>query len=137
GIIIQPGDFNPERIILDDGIMSTPLNVDVGDHFSGPAVGIMDYNFGNFKLYITQALARSPGGLAREVAAPPGFVNQITTGNFNVENLDPGDTSFATLAGLIVNNLRSPDLLSIEEIQDNNGETNDSVVDASVTWGML
>jgi uncharacterized protein len=33
--------------------------------------------------------------------------------------------------------LSSPDLIAIEEIQDNNGATNDSVTDASVTWNML
>jgi uncharacterized protein len=38
---------------------------------------------------------------------------------------------------LIVQHLRSPDLLAIEEIQDNDGATNSSVTDASVSWGML
>ena len=58
---------------------------------------------------------------------------------FNVENLDPGDppAKFAELAGLIVNNLRSPDLLSLEEVQDSNGATNDSVVDATTTFNTL
>jgi uncharacterized protein len=59
-------------------------------------------------------------------------------GTYNVENLDPGDGgAFARHAGLIVGNLRSPDLLAIEEIQDNDGATNSSVTDASVTWGLL
>src|SRR4029079_7772238 len=49
---------------------------------------------------------------------------------------DP-QTKFDTLAALIVNNLRSPDILSIEEIQDNNGATDNGVVDASVTWQKL
>jgi uncharacterized protein len=54
-----------------------------------------------------------------------------------VENLDPGDGSFARHADLIVNHLRSPDVLAIEEIQDNNGAVNDAVTDASVTWNKL
>jgi uncharacterized protein len=36
-----------------------------------------------------------------------------------------------------VDNLRSPDLLGIEEVQDNSGGTNNGVVDASQTWQML
>jgi predicted extracellular nuclease len=138
GVVIRPTDFNPERILLDDTILLTPLGVDVGDGFSGPAVGVLDYSFGNFKLYITQALTRVPGGLLPEAAAPAGS-QDLAIGTFNVENLSPLDppAKFARLAGLIVNNLRAPDLLALEEIQDNNGPTNDSVVDASLTYNML
>ena len=36
------------------------------------------------------------------------------------------------LAGLIVNNLRSPDIIALEEVQDNSGaEINDGIVDAN------
>jgi predicted extracellular nuclease/subtilisin-like proprotein convertase family protein len=137
GIVIRPGDFNPERVILDDVLISTP-NVHVGDHFSGPARGVLDYSFGNFKLLITASLTRVTGPIAREVAATP-VANQLTVGNFNVENLDPNDgpAKFNALAGLIVNNLRSPDILALEEIQDNNGAINDGTVAADVTYNML
>ena len=36
-----------------------------------------------------------------------------------------------------MNNLSSPDLVAIEEVQDNNGTTNNGVVDASQTWQLL
>ncbi|HET7077774.1 MAG TPA: lamin tail domain-containing protein, partial [Chloroflexia bacterium] len=141
GIIIRPTDFNPERIILNDlidGGPNLPL-VNVADRFPGATIGVMDYNFGNFKLQVTDLPALVAGGLAREVAAPVTDPNKISFGAFNVENLDPGDpqTKFDTLAGLIVNNLRSPDILSIEEIQDNNGATDNGVVNADVTWQKL
>jgi predicted extracellular nuclease/plastocyanin/subtilisin-like proprotein convertase family protein len=137
GIIIRQNDFNPERIIIDDVLTSTP-DVNVGDHFSGPALGVMDYSFGNFKLLITQALTRVAGPIARETTTVPG-PNQLAVGTFNVENLDPGDgqAKFDALAGLIVNNLKSPDILAIEEIQDNNGPTNDGTVAADITYNML
>ena len=38
---------------------------------------------------------------------------------------------------LIVNNLRSPDLIAVEEVQDNNGATDNGVVDATVTLQQL
>jgi uncharacterized protein len=137
GLVIGPDDFNPERVILDDVILQTPL-VDVGDGFDGPAVGVLDYSFGNFKLLVTDALAAVPGGLARETttAAGPGEVSVAT---FNVENLDPGDppAKFAELAGLIVNNLAAPDLLSLEEVQDDNGPTNNGTVSATQTLNQL
>src|SRR4029453_9283829 len=58
---------------------------------------------------------------------------------FNVENLggNESQTKFDALAGEIVNALKSPDILSLEEIQDSNGATNDAVVDADVTLGRL
>jgi hypothetical protein len=136
GILVRPNDFNPERIILDDTLLPTPV-VNVGDGFSTPVVGVMDYSFGNFKLNITAPLARVDGGLQPEVTRAPRD-QELVVGTYNVENLDPGDTAaFARHAQLIVHNLRSPDLLAIEEIQDNDGATNSSVTDASVTWELL
>jgi len=44
------------------------------------------------------------------------------------------------LASLIVNNLQAPDIIGIEEVQDNDGVaggTNSPVVDASVSWSRL
>jgi uncharacterized protein len=136
GLLVRPTDFNPERIILDDTLLATPV-VNVRDGFSTAVVGVMDYSFGNFKLNITAPLARVDGGLQRETTRAPRD-QELVGGTYNVENLDPGDTgAFARHAQLIVDNLRSPDLLAIEEIQDNDGATNSSVTDASVTWGLL
>ena len=133
------GDFNPERIQLDDAILagSTPL-ASVGDHFSGPAVGIVDYDFGNFEVNLTSALTTVSAGLARETTDAAG-PKELSVATFNVENLDANEaqSKFDAIAGQIVNNLRSPDILTLEEIQDNNGATNDSVVDASATFNKL
>ncbi|HEV8516446.1 MAG TPA: Ig-like domain-containing protein [Candidatus Limnocylindrales bacterium] len=136
GVIIRPDDFNPERIILDDTILPTPV-VDLADGFTTTVVGVMDYSFGNFKLNVTAPLTPVDGGLAREVTRAP-LDREIVVGTYNVENLDPGDgPAFARHADLIVNLLRSPDLLAIEEIQDNDGPANTSVTDASTTWNTL
>ena len=132
GIVIRSNDFNPERIILDDTLRGVPV-LNVGDHFDEAVVGVVDYSFGNFKLDVTVALDRIDGGLEQEVTRAP-IDQEIVVGTYNVENLDPGDGSFARHADLIVNHLQSPDVIAIEEIQDNNGPVNDSVTDASVTW---
>jgi hypothetical protein len=111
--------------------------VNVGDGFTTPVVGVLDYGFGNFKLNVTAPLARVDGGLQRETTRAPADW-ELVVGTYNVENLDPGDGgAFARHAQLIVDHLRAPDLLAIEEVQDNDGATNSSVTDASVTWGLL
>jgi predicted extracellular nuclease len=136
GVLVRPTDFNPERIILDDTLLPTPV-VKLRDGFSTPVVGVMDYSFGNFKLNITAPLTRVDGGLQREVTRAPRD-QELVVGTYNVENLDPGDGgAFARHARLIVDNLRAPDLLVIEEVQDNDGATNSTVTDASVTWELL
>ena len=136
GVVIGSNDFNPERIILDDTLLATPV-VNVGDGFTASVVGVLDYSFGNFKLNITSPLTRIDGGLQQEVTGAPRD-QEIAVATYNVENLDPTDgPAFDRHAELIVNHLRSPDLIAIEEIQDNDGAANTSVTDASATWNAL
>jgi uncharacterized repeat protein (TIGR01451 family) len=73
-----------------------------------------------------------------ETATAPA-TNQLHVASFNVYNLDPGDnaTRIANMASQIVNNLQSPDIIGLQEIQDNNGETDNGVVDASTTYATL
>jgi uncharacterized protein len=130
----RSGDFNPERIMLDDLFVSTP-RVDVADHFAS-AAGVMTYDFANYKIAVTTTPVEVDGGLQREVTRPA-RKRELAVGTYNVENLDPTDATFSAHANLIVNNLRSPDLLVIEEIQDNDGAANTAVTDASVTWNAL
>jgi uncharacterized protein len=140
GVIIRPTDFNPERIILNDLIASGPTlpPVNVGDSYPGTTAGVIDYSFGNYKLQVISLPPLSDNGLMQEITTPAG-TNQLAVATFNVENLAPTDppAKFSRLAGLIVDNLKAPDVIAIEEIQDNNGVTNDGTVDASKTWGLL
>ena len=135
GVVITASDFNPERLHLDDTLLAVP-SVNVGDGFTTPVVGVLDYSFGNFKLNVTTALTRSAGAIAQEVTAAQ-TDHEIAVATYNVENLDPGDATFGTHADYIVNHLRSPDLIAIEEIQDSDGPTNSTVTDATATWNGL
>ena len=78
------------------------------------------------------------GGLQREFAKVAG-PNELAVATFNVENLDPSDPpdKFDQLAGLIVANLKSPDIVALEEIQDANGPVNNGVVDGGPTLDAL
>ncbi|MFB2878171.1 SdiA-regulated domain-containing protein [Floridanema aerugineum] len=141
GSLITSTDFNPERIQIDDlinGSVTLPT-VDVGAKLS-TITGVVNYDFSNYEVLVSTAptvVQASP--LQKEVTNLTGTTNQLTVATFNVENLDPGDgaAKFTGLANAIVNNLKSPDIINLEEIQDNNGATNDSVVDASVTYQTL
>jgi predicted extracellular nuclease len=139
GIVVGPADFNPERIQLEDDIVpeSTP-DANVGDRFTSDPVGVLDYNFGNYELLLTSALTRVDGGLVRE-ATRPQRQDELAVASFNVENLSPVDppAKFARLAGLVVDNLRSPDIVGVQEIQDDDGPANTGVTDATLTFQQL
>jgi uncharacterized protein len=137
GVLLGPDDGNPERIIADDAITALPA-MNVGDRYDGALVGVVDYNFGNFFLEVTQSVGRIDGGLQRETTTAPS-VDELTVGTFNFENLDPTDpaSKFAQLATYIVQNLRSPDLIGGEEVQDNNGATDNGTVAADATLNEL
>jgi uncharacterized protein len=141
GVIIQPNTFNPERIIFNDLLVNgpkLPQTANVADTFPGATIGVMDYSFGNFKLMVSSLPNLVSGGLTQEVTtAQTG--SELAVSTFNVENLCPTDpqSKFDTLASLLINNLKSPDVVSVEEIQDNNCTVDDGTVDASVTWSML
>ncbi len=128
-------------MILDDTVVGNDCHARRRTSATGspaPAVGVLDYSFGNFKLNVTQALTRVDNGLAQEVTTAPA-AGVLAVATFNVENLRPTDppSKFDALADQIVNHLRSPDVIALEEIQDNSGATNNGVVDANVTLDQL
>ncbi len=137
GIVIRKDDFNPERIIIDDLLTALP-EVNVGDTFTQPLVGVLDYSFGNFKLQLTQRPSYQTAHLEKEIAPDPTLA-ELSIAALNVQNLDPGDgkSRFADFAQLIVVNLKSPDIISLDEIQDNNGPIDDQITDASQTFRVL
>jgi predicted extracellular nuclease len=142
GILARSSDFNPERIIVDDEILKlsgkTIPPVNVADRFNGALVGVVDYNFGNFMVELTDAPTVTPHNLQKEVTNS-GIPNQLKVATFNVQNLDPSDgpAKFNALAGLIVKNLRAPDLVALEEVQDSNGAVDDGTVEPSQTMALL
>jgi predicted extracellular nuclease len=137
GIVIRANDFNPERLILQAPLGTLP-DVNVGDRFPGSVVGALDYNFGNYKLRPAALPTVVSGGLQREITAAAG-VDQLSVATFNVENLDPADgaAKFDALAQILVTNLRAPDVVALEEVQDNNGAVNDGTTDSNLTLDTL
>jgi predicted extracellular nuclease len=111
--------------------------VNVGDKLTGTTAGPLDFNqYGGYTLVANEIGTVKSAGLKRETTKKQSK-SQLAVATYNVENLDPSDGTFAAHAAAIVNNLQSPDIVSLEEIQDNNGATDDGTVDASVTVNKL
>jgi hypothetical protein len=137
GITISKGDFNPERIIIDDSFASVPI-VSTGDYFNEPIIGILDYSFGNFKLQPIKKIQVVSHPNNQEVTELR-IDGTLAIASLNVENLDPKDAPerFNRLAEIIVYNLRSPEIIALQEIQDNNGPVNNGETDASETYNKV
>ncbi|MGV9342007.1 endonuclease/exonuclease/phosphatase family protein [Streptomyces sp. NPDC003688] len=109
----------------------------VGDTLQGATTGPLDFNqFGGYTLVASSLGTLRSGGLERETTRAQS-ARQLAVATYNVENLDPSDNTFAQHASAIVNNLRSPDVVSLEEIQDDNGATDNGTVSAGVTVNKL
>ncbi|MEU2271086.1 endonuclease/exonuclease/phosphatase [Streptomyces olindensis] len=109
----------------------------VGDTLAGSTTGPLDYNqFGGYALVASELGTLKSAGLERETTRKQRS-SELAVATYNVENLDPTDDTFAAHAAAIVNNLRSPDIVSLEEIQDNNGAKNDGTVAADQTLTKL
>lgn len=134
GVRIQSNDFNPERIIIDDAIITDEPAVKTGDSL-GSVIGVIDYSFNNFKLFNTAAIVATNGVASPEVANLDATNARLRVATFNVLNLDGLDpqTKFDAVARDIVTGLKSPDIVGLQEVQDNNGTVNDGVTAANIT----
>lgn len=137
GILIRSRDFNPERVLLDDVLADTPT-ANTGDVLAGTTAGVLDYSFSNFKLLVTETPTVLPGDLPRETTRDDRG-NQLSVASYNVENLDPTDPveQFDALAAQIVDNLAAPDIVGLEEVQDNDGATDSGTTAANRTLRLL
>ncbi|HET8614300.1 MAG TPA: lamin tail domain-containing protein [Actinomycetales bacterium] len=111
----------------------------VGDVLMGTTSGPVDWStYGGYDIAATTLGQWQAGGLTPNAAAPQA-PDQLAIATYNVENLAPGDpdSKYQRLAAGVVTNLASPDVVTLEEIQDNSGATDDGTVAADQTLTKL
>lgn len=131
-------DYNPERIQIDDTLLDEAMPVvNTGALFT-EVVGVVGYGFGNFEILPDMLAAPQPSEISRSDIGVLARGDTLTVAGYNVENLDPndddGDTDvadgkFEAIAAQIVERLGAPDILALEEVQDNDGSAGSSVPD--------
>lgn len=148
GILLQAdpdntGDQNPERVQIQfDGTIypDAAPSITVGDRFRD-VTGVMGYSFGNYEVNATESMRLIRNGDAdveTTTIAPRPW--RLSVASYNVLNLSPDasdDAQRAKLADQIVNNLQTPDVIALQEIQDNSGEIDDGVTAADQTLQAL
>jgi len=133
-LVIREGDINPERLLLDDDFTVMP-NIYVGTRFTEPIIGIIDYNFGEYNLEPTKRLVFTQNTPKVPSIGQSSTVNELSVATYNVENLDlvVRPDRLKLLADEIVRNLASPDVLALQEVQDNDGVIDSNVTSATET----
>jgi len=161
------GDFNPERVQIDadTGIGTAAGNmsgfvkpeVNVGAHLSD-VTGVVTYNFANYQVLATQPYTVTQASpLVKETGTLTGDSNHLVIASYNAENIDPkvedinkvqnhsssnvdddvGSGKFDTIANQIFNTLHAPDILAMQEIQDEDGAEISSDTSAAGTLQLL
>lgn len=128
---------------------------ETGDILQGSLYGVVTYGYGTPKVYLdynqfdgktntfsADKVTIQARGNKREVATFKSEVNGPTIAQYNIENFsaNPKTTTDAHVDGIaddIVQNLLLPDILNLCEVQDNDGEDNTSIVDASKSINRL
>jgi VCBS repeat-containing protein len=126
GITVSDGDFNPERIQIDQTPALFPDYQPAhsqGDRLSD-VTGVVSYGFNSYEVLVTgQVTVTEDVTVSRETTSLAGDADHLTVASYNVENLDPGDgaAKFNLLANNIVYSLAAPDIIGLQEVQDANG----------------
>ena len=158
GVTIAPGDFNPERIQLQafSGLVPNPdRKFDVGDQIAR-AKGVVSYAFGNYEIVLSDLGPGTDAPDAEPVTSFAKDASHLLIAGYNVENLDPkledaakvadpgeidddvADGKFAAIASHIVDNLGAPDVVALQEVQDEDGsEMSDTVTSAGTLDQLL
>ena len=155
GITLTPGDQNPEiiQIQLTKKMLENANNhVGVGDRFEF-LEGIMSYNRGAYELSLIKvgSLSRAETN-QKPIEVSDSDPNTVTIASYNVENLDPKleelaratepdddieSGKFAGIAEHIVKLIRAPDIVALQEVQDNDGAEYSSTTSSDLTLKTL
>lgn len=142
GLLVAPNDPNPERILVAGRLLAdSPPKVSVGDRFADAIAGVIDYDEGAYRLLNTARLPRTVAGdLARETLAFPAqgaddlHVAAIDAGGLSAA--DPAST-FDRLAGLVVEQLKAPDIVALRDVRDRSGAADDGAVAGDASFEAL
>ncbi|RAZ69567.1 DUF6359 domain-containing protein [Planococcus maitriensis] len=141
GILLEEDDFNPERITVTTG---ENVVAKAGDTFAEAPVGVLGYGFGNYQIWTeeTDVPEIVDGGVQAEETWIENADDKLTVSTYNVENYsaDPSHTSdekAQRIAESFVNDLNSPDIIAMVEVQDNDGPEKSGNSDASASYERL
>lgn len=155
---LAPGDYNPERIQIQQPADDAIETVKVGDQLAD-VTGVVSYD-GMYEVCSLTPLALTTGELTPEVTFLGLNFSRVRVASFNLKELDPviesaaltdqtdglpnddvdddvGNGRFDAIAEQIVTNLQSPAIIALQKVQDNDGAEISNTTDAGQTLQRL
>ncbi|QBO37126.1 hypothetical protein EQG49_12005 [Periweissella cryptocerci] len=141
GVLLTKNDSHPELIQI-ESTKSTTFNQ--GQMISNKVIGVGYYSYGSYKIS-AQATDLKPVTTKLDVQPETTYIakddSKLTVASYNIENFSAAtktpQSQVDKEAAHIVNNLKTPDVINLMEIQDDNGETDDGNVSATKTLQRL
>ena len=138
---LQQGDApRVESLLLTADAGTSIPQLDVGTPLDGDAVGVLGYGFGGYRVLLTEPLEVLESGAPEpDPTSLRGDETRLSVGTFNVLNLsvDDSEHKFQRLAEVAARQMGAPDILCLQEVQDDSGDTDDGVVGAEKTLARL
>ncbi|XBG80138.1 endonuclease/exonuclease/phosphatase family protein [Enterococcus cecorum] len=135
GGLLLDEDFNPQIIALSTG--DRKLRAKAKDTIEGQVAGPVTYSYGMYKVYLPKNSVKiKDGKLAREKTTIKASKDKLTIASYNIENFSANkestsDEKVQRIAQSFVNDLNAPDIITLLEMQDNNGPIDDGNTDAT------
>jgi uncharacterized protein len=141
GVLLGENDLNLDRVVLDSRVATPPPAARVGDRFDAAVEGVVHYDFASYRVLPVEWPRLSPGAMKPEVTSLVASERALTVASYNVFNLSFANPEqrFTDVARTIAVNLQSPDVIGLQEIQDDTGPNRepDGVVSAERTMARL
>ena len=151
-IYVLPGDYKGQKlnniggVNLRPGVQNTEvLPITVGnkfvakakDYFNENITGVVTYKNKTYKIDPSSVPAIQDGGLKREVSKIYPSEDKLTIASYNIENFSANnkghdetpEEKVDKIANSFIKEVHSPDIITLIEVQDNNGGVNDGTVD--------
>ncbi|TDZ25438.1 hypothetical protein Cob_v001740 [Colletotrichum orbiculare MAFF 240422] len=140
GLTMTAKDSNPEAIVIGSPLDGTKNpESKMGDQLA-EITGVVTYAFGFYRILPLTAVTfvkKATNDAPPTSLTSRGDCGGITVGAYNVENLAPTSAHLPAVAAHIVDYMKTPDLIFVQEVQDNSGPTNNGVVSSNITLANL
>ena len=134
GVNLRPGVQNTETIAIEVG---KKVVAKAKDYFNEDITGVFTYRYKTYRIDPYKVPKVQDGGLKREVSKIYPAEDKLTIASYNIENFSANskgrdetpEEKVDKIAKSFINEVHSPDIITLIEVQDNNGGVNDGTVE--------
>lgn len=140
GLNIAVDDYNPEKIML-EGVAGK--NYDSGDRFNEALIGFVENFTDGYRLNTNKVFPEvTKANLQQEVTHLEPVADKLNVASYNIENFsnnvaNTSNEKVDRIAATFVKNMKSPDIITLVEVQDNDGQIDSGNADASESYMRL